>query len=419
MKKTFELWEKIFAEKKFDTSADLHFITADEIKSISKAEPRIMAKMDSTADLPLIFKKHKYFLLPVNNGKYAIVRGDGFHTLEKLAESIDFTSRIKFPLTTADRGSSEMQFLDYSFNTGAIQHILNTGPLYQSIRGREYSRALNFLVNKTRLEVSSVQIEVDSGLEAEDAIVLLEAKVGTPTDFIIRQLFYPYRHFRIVSPNKKIIPVFFTYEPVKKEYHFWVYEFTNEGDYNSIKFKETKSLKIITKEELELEDIKPKGVVEYKNLVPQANDLDKVIELTFKVSEGLNNYKDIADYFEFDPRQSSYYREAAEALGLVTSDRTGYRLTDVGKRLIQLPAEKRNIFMVEILSDFNLIKYGLDEIKAKKPVSINELQKLIAKNSNLTGSTIIRRASSLAAWYKWIAESTGLFSWDGNKFIPR
>jgi hypothetical protein len=34
--------------------------------------------MDSTADLPPIFKKHGYFLLPVINGRYAIVRGNGF-----------------------------------------------------------------------------------------------------------------------------------------------------------------------------------------------------------------------------------------------------------------------------------------------------------------------------------------------------
>src|SRR5215216_1071015 len=186
MNKTFELWEKIFAVKQFDMSQDRHFITAEEIKTISSAEPRIMAKMDRLADVPPVFKKNGYFLLPVKNGKYVIVRGDGFHQLEETGGVTTYISRIKFPLTTAGRGSSEMQYLDYSFNSGALESALGKQPLYQSIRGREYSRDFKFSVNKTLLEVSSVQLEVDSGLEGEDSIVLIEAKIDTPEDFIIR-----------------------------------------------------------------------------------------------------------------------------------------------------------------------------------------------------------------------------------------
>jgi hypothetical protein len=45
MSKIFELWDKVFAAKQFDISQELHFITAKEIKTLSGAEPRIMAKM--------------------------------------------------------------------------------------------------------------------------------------------------------------------------------------------------------------------------------------------------------------------------------------------------------------------------------------------------------------------------------------
>ena len=203
--------------------------------------------------------------------------------------------------------------------------------LYQSIRGREYSRQFKFRINKITLEASSVQLEVDSGLEGRDSIILIEAKVNTPEDFLIRQLFYPYNHFKIISPNKKIIPVFFSYEPSDKIYNFWIYEFTDHGNYNSIRFKETHSFRIITRQEFEIDDIKAPGLVAFKDLVPQANDLNKVIELVFKVNEGINNYRQIAGHFYFNERQSSYYREAAEALGLVYSDKGEYYLTDVGK----------------------------------------------------------------------------------------
>lgn len=415
MNKTFALWEKIFKSRQFDLTKDLHFVTADEIKSITKSEPRIMAKMDSSKDLPDVFRLNGYFLLPVKNGKYAIVRGDGFHILEQRGGIEDYASRIKFPLVTAGRGSSEMQYLDYSFNSGVLEKVIGIEPLYQSIRGREFSKGFSFHVNKTFLEVSSVQLEVDSGLEGEDSIVLIEAKVNVPEDFIIRQLFYPFNHFKKIAPNKAIIPVFFTYELKQRVYTFWIYEFASNQDYNSIRLKEVKSFKILTNHEISLDDIKPKGIVEYKDLIPQANDLNKVIELVFKTSEGFNDYRQIAGYFDFNERQSSYYREAAEALGLVFAEKGKYHLTEAGEVLVKLPAERRNFFVAELLSDFDLVKNGLDILKNKGELQMKDIQEIISAHSNLSGSTIPRRASSLMSWFKWIAESTGSARFEEKK----
>lgn len=416
MAKIADLWEKIFEIKSFDLTKDLHFISADEIKEITGAEPRIMAKVDASVDLPDVFKRNRYFLLPVKNGLYAIVRGNGFHLLEAKGSQINHVSRIKFNLTTAGRGSSEMQYLDYSFNSGALENLLGISPLYQSIRGREYSKQFQFKVGQTEISVGSVQLEVDSGLEGEDTIVLIEAKVKTPEDFIIRQLFYPYNHFKIISPNKKIVPIFFTYEPNTKLYNFWIYEFTDPGNYNSIRLKEVRSLTISAEQEIKLSEIKPMGIVAYKDLIPQANDLNKVIELVFKVNEGVNHYKNVAEYFDFNERQSSYYREAAEALGLITNKKGIYKLTNIGNQLVSLPVEKRNLFMVELLSDFNLVKAGLNTLKERGKLTQEDLEHFIEEESGLSGTTIPRRASSLVSWFKWIAEATGSFIYEDNTF---
>jgi hypothetical protein len=253
-------------------------------------------------------------------------------------------------------------------------------------------------------------------LEGEDSIVLIEAKVQTPEDFIIRQLFYPYNHFKIVSPGKKIVPVFFTYEPATTTYNFWIYEIPDAADYNSIRLREVKSLHIVSEQEFKLEDIKPQGVVVYKDLIPQANDVNKIIELVFKVSEGVNNYRDVAGYFQFDERQSSYYREAAEALGLVCSKNGKYHLTEVGKELVQLPAEKRNLFFAGLLADFNLVKDALDTLREKGNLNQTGIEALIAENSSLTGSTIPRRAGSLMSWLRWMSEATGSFTAEGGSY---
>jgi len=246
-------------------------------------------------------------------------------------------------------------------------------------------------------------------LEGEDSIILIEAKIDTPEDFIIRQLFYPYNHFKIISPNKTIIPVFFTYEPRTTIYNFWVYEIPNVTNYNSIRLREVKSVKIVNEHEIEIEDIKPKGVVVYKDLIPQANDVNKIIELVFKVNEGTNNYHDVANYFQFDERQSSYYREAAEALGLVFSKNGAYQLTDVGKELVQLSTEKRNLFFAGLLIDFDLIKNALNILKEQSILRQADVEGLIASSSKLTGTTIGRRAGSLMSWLRWMSEATGSF----------
>lgn len=416
MKKTVILWEKIFNVKQFDTSKDVHLITADEISDISGEEARIMARFDSASDLPRVFRQYGYFLLPVKNGTYAIVRGEGFHTLERQHSVERYDSRIAFHLTTAGRGYSEMQYLDYSYNSGALEHVLNQGSLYQSIRGREYSKKFWFYVNRTKVDVSSVQLEVDSGLEGEDSIVLVEAKMGMPEDFIIRQLFYPYKHFKIISPEKRIIPVFFTYEITTKRFNFWLYEFTNPEQYNSISLQSMRSLEISAKRSLDLATIKPSGTRLSSHRVPQANDLNKVIELVFKVHEGLHTGSQIAGYFQFEQRQANYYQDAAEALGLVSKQRGRFELTDIGQHFVGLPAEKRNLFMMQLLNDFELVKNSIDVLKKTGTLTNADIKNVIARGSSLGSKTIARRAASLRAWLKWISEATGAYVYDGNNF---
>ena len=190
----FVAWEKIFDDLAIDTSKDLHIISASQIKQTTGREPRLMAKMDSIKDVPPVMARNGYFLLPVSRSEYAIVRGNGFHELERQShEAKEYVSRIRFNLVTNGRNNSEMQYLDYCSNAGLIEAVIGRGKLYPMIRGREGSGTYSFRVRNNQIDVRSAQIEVDLGLEGQDSIVLLEAKSKAPDDFIIRQLFYPYR----------------------------------------------------------------------------------------------------------------------------------------------------------------------------------------------------------------------------------
>lgn len=415
----FVAWEKLFEELAIDTSKDLHIISASQIKQTTGREPRLMAKMDASRDVPPVMARNGYFLLPVSRSEYAIVRGNGFHELESQAElSKEFTSRIRFALTTNDRNSSEMQYLDYCSNAGLIESVIGRGKLYPMIRGREGSGSYSFRVNNNQIDVKSAQIEVDLGLEGQDSIVLLEAKSKTPDDFIIRQLFYPYRKFMGGFGNKQIIPIFFTYDNAQSKYNFWQYRFADPNDYNSIELVEKGSYKILQTDTLDIDDISKQTfrIGEQKDIIPQANDLDKVLRLIHLVGEGVVNAGSIAKEFDFAPRQSSYYREAAEALGFVDFNGREYSLTDAGRQLISLDTENRNLFMTQAVNEFSLFKACMKTLKAKGSLERRDIERVITQQSNLSGSTIPRRASSIEAWLKWIAEKTGAFKIDGSIF---
>ena len=86
-----------------------------------------------------------------------------------------------------------------------------------------------------------VQTEIDAGYEGKNQLVLIEAKNSHTNNVIIRQLFYPFRQWSHYL-NKKVVTLFF--EKRDDFYYIWLFEFTDENNYNSIKLIKSKKFKI-------------------------------------------------------------------------------------------------------------------------------------------------------------------------------
>jgi len=139
-------WKKLVHER-VDTTSDLVTLTKHDIESVTGNELRLMAKMDSKADVPEALRRHGYFVLPVKNGEYVLVRGNGYHVLEKLPDRLTvFRPQLDFELKTLDVGDSESQHLDYCFNVGLVEGFAKTPGLRQTIRGRKRMPAIEFYV---------------------------------------------------------------------------------------------------------------------------------------------------------------------------------------------------------------------------------------------------------------------------------
>lgn len=237
--KSWDLIIKTYGIDKHDFDRAPFYLKAEDIKRATigiketgQREARILCKQDHRDKRPTFFIENSLFLLPVKNGVYVIVKGEGYVDIPPIkSDPIRYKSKLQFDLDTAKIGDSEMQHLDFAYASSILRTFLNDETLVLTIRGRKYTPAFSFRVGKQKLEVVGVQTEVDAGYEGEKQVSLVEAKNRDVRDVIIRQLFYPFRQWSCHT-KKNVIPVFFDRD--KDEYRFWQFDFKDANDYNSI-----------------------------------------------------------------------------------------------------------------------------------------------------------------------------------------
>ncbi len=247
-------WEKIFNDLhifEHDFDNEPFNISAGSIKQccqnftkVADKEVRLLCKQDSRDDRPQVFKERNLFILPVKNGFYKIVKGEGYVDIPEISsEALTYNSKLDFELESVSVGDSEMQYLDLAYASSLIRTFINDNSLVLTIRGRKYTPEFDFIVNKHSIHISSVQTEVDAGYEGENQIVLIEAKNKHTSNTIIRQLYYPYRQWK-TNTNKQVKLLFF--EKRGDCFNLWQYEFLTEHDYNSIQLIHSARYNIIT-----------------------------------------------------------------------------------------------------------------------------------------------------------------------------
>ena len=233
-------WSAIFSKysiQRHDFSETPYIITAQQIKEAtnhfkktSQKEVRILCKQDTRSDRPKIFVEPGLFLLPINNGVYAIVKGEGYADIPPIVHMEDYSPKMSFSLETASVGNSEMQHLDFAFAVSLVRTCMEDDTLVLTIRGRKYTPPFSFFVGKQKIDAKSVQTEVDAGYEGRDQVVLIEAKNTVTDNIIIRQLFDPFRQW--LAWTKKAVKTLF-FEKRGDYYFLWQFDFKDKNNYNS------------------------------------------------------------------------------------------------------------------------------------------------------------------------------------------
>lgn len=411
-------WEKLFDRYKIVEKIlanDKVYINSIEINEFREA--RLMTKFDHKSQLPKLFADNSLSILPTSRGGYVIANIETFHKF--IEEDIEII-KINFPhfLESLDHKdiTSESTAINCAFVSGILQDFTGEETLYPTVSGRMSSLSFNFNINTPsgllNLSVGNSQIEIDGGYEGANSLNLIEAKNYISSDFLVRQLYYPYKLW-INKITKKVKPIFLTY--TNGIFHLREYIFENPEHYNSLKLIKQKKY-AIREGAINIETIQNilyniKLSHEPQIPFPQADSFERLINLCELLKQKFFLTKEeITVNYDFDERQTNYYTDAGRYLGLVDkkieNKQVVFFLTIEGDKLFSLLVSDRQIEFVNLILSHSPFQKTLEiyfndgEIPNK-----NEIVKIM-KGENLyninSDTTYFRRASTILGWINWI-----------------
>lgn len=413
-------WEAIFEEYRIlDRLAKNDRVSISSMEINEFREARLMTKFDHRSQLPELFVEHKLSILPTSRGTYEIGAFEIFCDFNK--EDVEIVP-VNFPTFLESIDYKDITSESIAINCAFISKILHdfTGEenLFPTVSGRMSSSLFDFAINskqKTfRINVENSQIEIDGGFEGDNSLNLIEAKNYISDDFLIRQLYYPYRLWsdKIV---KRVRPIFLTYS--NGIFDLREYEFTNPELYNSIRLLQHKKY-ALQERDINIENIQNildnvQVTKEPELPFPQADSFERVINLCELLKQkGFISKEDITHNYDFDHRQTDYYSNAAKYLGLIEgrceNQQIGCTLTQDGIRIFNLPIVERQLEFVRLILSRAAFKNTLKLYFDKGDVPTKDEVIEIMKDARLynidSEQTYRRRASTVISWINWILE---------------
>lgn len=414
-------WEKIFKEHQIINNlknSDRVLISSKDINKIGEREARLMTKFDHKSQLPKLFADNNLSILPVSRGSYVIGKIEAFHDFtqdEVELKQLPFPSYLESLDCTNITG--EATAINCAFVSGIIQDFTCEENLLPTVNGRMSSSIFDFYINSCqsslKINVNNAQVEIDAGYEGDNSLSLIEAKNDISNDFLVRQLFYPYKLWAN-KVSKKIRPIFMTY--TNGIFHLREYTFSDSEHYNSIE--------LVNQKKYEFQDDRVINIQSIQNIVnntqvvnepevpfPQADSFARVINLCELLNQKINLTKEeITQNYDFDERQARYYANAAKYLDLIEcsqdNDLNSYCLTEKGRRLFNLSIFDRQVELTRLILSHAVFKNTLIQYLESGCVPAKQEVVEIMYNSNLrdirSDSVFQRRSTTILSWIHWI-----------------
>lgn len=419
LNKTDAAWKKLF--EKYDILTRINAqgrfeITSTQINEFR--ESRLMAYCDHRTTLPRLFRKHGLSILPVTRGRYMILPFDAYQDLayDHKVKSIEMPFPEHLDSLNPTNIYSEAAALNCAFACGMIDDLMGEESV-QTISGKMATNSFEFMISlteggKTALKVSRSQCEIDGGYESANKLLLVEAKNFLYDDFLIRQLYYPYRLWKEYT-GKEVIPTYLTFS--NDVFAFFLYRFNRPEEYDSIELVRQVNF-IVKPESITLGDIQ--RVVETTKLVressvpfPQADSFERVVDLLGVLMVEDLTKEEITNRYVFDARQTDYYTNAGRYLGLIDKKREeivgiSFSLSKRGQGVMGRPHKNKYLGLCECLLEHEIFNKALRlYLKKAGPPTIAEtvgIMRTCPIYRVESDDTYERRAQTVVKWIDWI-----------------
>ena len=407
-----QAWAKLFDELKINSRLEVSGrfdLTAEQIKKHTGKEPRNMSKWDTRDARPEVLRNAAVTILPTSRQGYALLKGDGYLNLPASEPAIYHPPQKLEPFTTLpwrEELTKESVAIDVAAISLMLKKFTGDKELALTIRGRSGTSEFSFDFQGAgkihRVTVDRAQVEVDAGFEG-DSVWLVEAKIGEPDDFLVRQLFYPWRQWRELT-RKPVVPLFLTY--TNKTFGLFRYGFGSAENYHSIA--------LLEKRWFTLDE--PEGIASLENLFessraaapektipfPQADTLGTVIAALELYANETTSAADLAERLGFDERQGQYYTTAALWLGFVERSSGKISLSASGKEFVAASRWARFKILFQAVAATPVFRESIRRNLEQKPMSAGEIAELILSKGFANKTTAGRRAQTVIAWLNWL-----------------
>ena len=413
-----EVWEALFNQYNILQQINQHGVYKITSGVINKHhQARLMAKFDCSNDLPDIFKQEDLSIQPNSRGGYIIGRFKSYYKLPKQhnrkIERRHFPNFLK--TISPDPENSEAINILCAYHGGLFSEVMGENAIL-TIMGRMGTTAFNYHIDQTGgapypISVQKAQCEIDGGFEGGTTLALVEAKNKITDDFLIRQLYYPYRLWQ-GKTTKPIVSIFMTH--FEGVFSFYKFKFNNPQLYNSLALKGSYHFQFgtigITRNDLaqifNTTIILPEPIgISF----PQANSIERLIDLLrqFKSKGGSLDTNEITDLQGFSKRQANYYADAGCYLGLIGKPQpTIYQLSQVGQKMLAMGQRRRYLELVRLTLRYSVF-YDAFQIYLNNGTlpDKNTVANLIqGVDRSLSNYTCKRRASTVLSWLGWVLE---------------
>ncbi|MDO4909622.1 MAG: hypothetical protein Q3962_07240 [Corynebacterium sp.] len=419
-------WEQIFKDfnviSKINTEGRF-LINSTTIRQYR--EPRLMAKFDSSENLPEIFKKHRLAILPLSRGTYVISHYNAYREMTPYDGHIRCMNiPIHLSSISPDSISSEAAAINAAYVSGIMEDFLEE-PVVPTVSGRMSSGQFSFTIYNSatkhmdELFVDNAQIEIDAGYESANSLALIEAKLHLEEDFITRQLYYPMRTWSSRMGSKRIRPVFMVYSNGIFELTEYAFDDPNSYDSCAIRRQQRYSLEPtqITFQAI-MDVFRDTEPVEEPTIpFPQADSFERVINFCELLLIRPFDRDEMTAEFGFSDRQMRYYANAAAYLGLLDHEGPeGFVLSDQGRSIMRQSYVNRQLSLVRCMFMHEPFRKIFEVYTSMISPPSTQLGGKILEECGIhnvqSPATLQRRARTVISWLRWVmglCESETLF----------